>query len=251
MPNAVSSESLQSKSESWKMFNRIAPTYDLLNRFLSGGVDQMWRRDLANHLPSSPERLDLLDVATGTGDQLIELIKSCPERFASATGVDPAVQMLDLAMAKSFSKPEKFTLSWLEASALNLPFADASFDLVTISFGIRNVEDFPAALLEIRRVLRPGGRVLVLEFSLPANPFVRCGYLFYFRHLLPWIGGLVSGRRDAYVYLNRTVEEFPCGEVFLDRLRSADFKGVRAFPYTFGIATLYSGDAGSAMGAAK
>ena len=129
----------------------------------------------------------------------------------------------------------------LTGDAMSSPAPDASADVVTISFGIRNVLDVPTALRDMKRVLVPGGKVMILECSVPANPVVRWGYLLYFRHILPRLGGLVSGDRKAYRYLNRTVETFPCGEAFCDLMRQAGFEDVRAEPMTFGVATLYIG----------
>jgi demethylmenaquinone methyltransferase / 2-methoxy-6-polyprenyl-1,4-benzoquinol methylase len=234
---------LPPKKDSWKMFNRIAPTYDSLNRVLSAGVDRSWRRKLAEKLPESPGQLRLLDLATGTGDQLLTLLKAAPNRFLTATGADPAAHMLVRARRKPLPRllgipqPE-----WVEASADRLPFEDDSFDVVTMSFGIRNVPDPLAALKEIRRVLTPGGRALILEFSIPANAIVRNSYLLYFRHVLPAIGGFFSGDRDAYRYLNSTVEDFPYGEAFCSLLRDAGFAHAQATALTVGISTLYSAE---------
>jgi demethylmenaquinone methyltransferase/2-methoxy-6-polyprenyl-1,4-benzoquinol methylase len=240
---------LPPKSESWKMFNRIAPTYDALNRVLSAGVDRSWRRRLARELPSEPRQLRLLDLATGTGDQLLMLLEEAPDRFVSATGADPAAHMLVRAHRKKLPRclgiPQP---QWVEASADKLPFADDSQDVVTMSFGIRNVPDPLAALREIRRVLTPVGRVLILEFSLPGNALIRHSYLTYFRHVLPAIGGFFSGDRDAYRYLNTTVEDFPHGEAFCQLMTGAGFIDARAIPLTQGIASLYIAQAGKEGG---
>lgn len=223
------------------MFNRIAPTYDSLNRILSAGVDRSWRKALAAELPSSPPQLRLLDLATGTGDQLLALLETAPNRFASAAGADPAAHMLVRARRKPLPRllgiPQP---DWIEASADNLPFEDGSFDVVTMSFGIRNVPDPLAALREIRRVLAPSGKALILEFSIPGNALIRHSYLFYFRHVLPAIGGFFSGDRDAYRYLNTTVEDFPHGEAFCSLLREAGFESCSARELTAGISSLYT-----------
>jgi len=229
------------KSESWKMFNRIAPSYDLLNRLLSLGIDQRWRKKLADYLPAAPGKLKILDLATGTGDQLLALLKVRPERFAAAVGADPAEKMLAGATTKPIPRGAP-TPEWMVAPVEALPFKENSFDLLTISFGIRNLADPGLALQEMRRVLRPGGRLLVLEFSLPTNRIVLGGYLFYFRHLLPLLGGWVSGQPAAYRYLNQTVEEFPYGEAFLSLLVAAEFSEVGKRELTGGIATIYWAD---------
>jgi demethylmenaquinone methyltransferase/2-methoxy-6-polyprenyl-1,4-benzoquinol methylase len=230
-------------AESWKMFDRIAPTYDALNRLLSAGIDRRWRRAVAGELPPAPRQLRLLDVATGTGDQLLELLEAAPGRFAAATGIDPAAAML----ARARTKPRPRLLGaprpqWIEGSVLDLPWDGAAFDVATMSFGIRNVADPVAGLREIRRVLVPGGRALILEFALPEQAAVRAAYLTYFRHVLPFLGGLVSGDGPAYRYLNRTVEEFPSGEDFLDWMTQAGFVRPRFHALTFGIACLYVGE---------
>lgn len=222
------------------MFDRIAPTYDFLNRVLSAGIDRGWRARLAGALPQTPERLDILDLATGTGDQLFAIAKARPERIASITGADPSAGMLALAAKKSSAGDPN--PRWVLCEAGPLPFNDATFDAVSMSFGIRNVPDPLDTLREIVRVLRPGGRALILEFSMPRSAFVRTPYLFYFRRVLPWIGGIFSGDRTAYRYLNQTVEEFPCGPAFEEWMLRAGFEKVSGSPLTFGIATLYQGD---------
>lgn len=230
------------KADSWKMFNRIAGTYDLLNHLLSMGIDKRWRRTLASRLPAG-QNLAILDLATGTGDQLISILQGNEgARFVSGVGLDPAEEMLAHGRAKlvAASLDQKARLEKGDAQAL--PFADASFDAVTISFGIRNVADAPLALREMYRVLKPGGRLLVLEFSLPPNFAARAFYLTYFRYVLPLIGGLISGQAAAYRYLNETVEAFPYGEAFCEWLRAAGFSKTDAKPLTLGIATLYAAD---------
>jgi len=151
-------------------------------------------------------------------------------------------KMLALARAKlERHGEERVSLKLAQADALLLPLADKTIDAVTMAFGIRNMPDVPAALQEIRRVLRPGGHVLILEFSLPAKRVFRRLYLVYLRHVLPWLGGVVSGNCDAYGYLSRTIESFPYGSAFCSLLREAGFGDVTAAPLTFGIATLYVG----------
>lgn len=225
------------------MFDRIAPTYDFLNRILSAGIDRQWRKQVACLAPELRRKMDYLDVATGTGDQLFTVIEQLPDRIQSAHGVDLAEKML--ARARHKTRPAgtaPILIEWCTGSAESLPFAEETFDFVTISFGIRNVGDPVAGLREMRRVLRPGGRILVLEFSLPTNVFLRTGYLFYFRHVLPRIGGWISGQFTAYRYLNQTVEDFPSGDAFLALMKTAGFEECRALPLTFGIASLYLAD---------
>lgn len=222
------------------MFDRIAHRYDLLNRLLSFGTDVHWRKRMGMHLPEG-DALNVLDLATGTADVLISLEKHCP-RVQRGTGVDLSFGMLSYGVPKlrAMSLADRFRL--VQGNAMRLPLPAERYDAATISFGIRNVLDVGAGLREMHRVLRPGGRVLVLEFSLPGNALFRAGYLFYFRHVLPRIGALLSGDGHAYRYLNQTVETFPYGEAFCALLREAGFREVRAFPLTLGIATLYQGD---------
>ncbi len=227
------------RKEVWKMFDRIAHRYDFLNRSLSFGQDIAWRRKMRKHLPERPE-LHVLDLATGTADQLIFLANDT--RVASGEGSDMSEKMLEIGRRK-ISKAglqDRFTLK--TGDALQVPAPDNSADVVTISFGIRNVESVPEAMQEMIRVLKPGGRALILEFSLPGNRVMRGLYLFYFRHILPRIGGLISGDPYAYRYLNRTVETFPYGEAFCDWMREAGFESVRFRSLTFGIAAIYQGD---------
>lgn len=222
------------------MFDRIAHRYDLLNRLLSFGTDVRWRKRLGQHLPAG-DTLNVLDLATGTADVLISLERHCPS-VQRGTGVDVSFGMLSHGVPKlrALGLAGRFRL--VRGDAMRLPLPTDRYDAATISFGIRNVLDVGAGLREMHRVLRPGGRVLVLEFSLPGNALFRAGYLFYFRHVLPRIGALLSGDGHAYRYLNQTVETFPYGEAFCALLREAGFREVKAFPLTLGIATLYQGD---------
>lgn len=224
------------------MFDRIAPRYDLLNRLLSGRRDVAWRRRLAPFL-AGRRGLRLLDLATGTGDQILHLLDAGAD-LSEAVGMDMAEQMLVRGRAKIAARGLAARVHLQAGDATCIPAGDASFDAVTIAFGIRNVGDVVGALREMRRVLRPGGRALVLEFSLPAHPLMRAGYTFYLRHLLPVLGGLLSGDAAAYRYLNRTIEAFPYGDAFCALMREAGFREVSATPLTWGVATLYKGDKG-------
>ena len=222
-----------------RMFDRIAPRYDLLNHLLSFNRDKVWRRRMATLLPTRA-KLKLLDLATGTGDQLIALYDS--GKVASGVGVDPSAKMLEIGVDKIRRRGLSEKLTMLTGSGEAIPCADKSVDVVTISFGIRNVTDVPKALREIHRVLKSDGRVLILEFSLPKSAMLRAGYLFYFRNILPTLGGIISGDRKAYKYLNQTVETFPYGEQFVALMREAGFDSVKATPLTFGVASIYQGD---------
>lgn len=223
------------------MFDRIAPRYDLLNRMLSFRQDVAWRNRMARHLPAG-ENLRLLDVATGTADQIFSLLKQAP-RIRTAVGVDMSEGMLEVGREKVRQRGLTDRVSLRTGDAAGIPESDATYDAVTISFGIRNVVDVVKALADMRRVLRPGGRVLVLEFSLPGWKPFRAAYLFYLRHVLPVLGGWLSGDREAYRYLNLTVETFPYGAAFCDLMKQAGLVNVQHHPLTFGIATIYQGDA--------
>ena len=236
----TSSPAQSARDAVWRMFDRIAPRYDLLNRLLSGGRDVAWRKRLARHLPPGDD-LCVLDLATGTGDVLI-MLDQASGRICSGLGVDMAGEMLALGQRKleRGGLTGRFTLA--RADATVIPAADDSVDAVTIAFGIRNVDCVEKALAEMRRVLKPGGRALILEFSLPSTRLFRGGYLFYFRHVLPRIGGLISGDRQAYRYLNETVESFPYGEAFIQLMERQGFHSVKQHPLTFGIASIYEGE---------
>jgi len=243
MTSHASSTPVPRKVDSWRMFDRIAPTYDLLNRLLSLGIDRGWRVKVAQALPVEPPQLDILDLATGTGDQVFAIIQALPGRIRSITGTDPSMGMLALAEKKTpVHIPGVPQPQWKYTPPGVLPFPDAAFDAITISFGIRNVPNPTETLREMHRVLRVGGRAVILEFSLPSHPLIRTLYLFYFRHVLPRIGGLLSGDRSAYEYLNRTVEEFPYGPAFEELLHNSGFVNTSRIPLTFGIATIYKGE---------
>ncbi|MDA1087314.1 MAG: bifunctional demethylmenaquinone methyltransferase/2-methoxy-6-polyprenyl-1,4-benzoquinol methylase UbiE [Verrucomicrobia bacterium] len=221
------------------MFNRIAHRYDFLNRMLSCGQDVRWRKRLARHFPDGTN-LSVLDVATGTGDVLLMLHGF--GRIGRGVGIDMAEKMLDIGRAKIRARGLQETFTLKTGDAAQIPETDGTYDVVTIAFGIRNVGNTATGLAELHRVLKPNGRALILEFSLPANPAMRKLYLFYFRHILPLVGGLISGDSYAYRYLNQTVETFPYGDAFLDLMRNAGFKNVSADPLTCGIAAIYRGE---------
>ncbi|MDO8580305.1 MAG: bifunctional demethylmenaquinone methyltransferase/2-methoxy-6-polyprenyl-1,4-benzoquinol methylase UbiE [Candidatus Omnitrophota bacterium] len=228
------------KAESWKMFNAISPRYDFLNHLLSFGLDTKWRDQLAAFLPGK-EHLDVLDIATGTADVLLSLAKN-NSRVTFGTGVDMAEKMLDIGRKKIHEQKLDNRIKLQAADANLLPFGDYSFDVATIAFGIRNVEYPTRVLREMHRVLHRGGRALILEFSLPKNPLVRFGHLFYLRVFVPIIGFLVSGHYRAYKYLNQTIESFPSGQVFCNLMKEAGFQNVKANPLLLGVASIYQGD---------
>jgi demethylmenaquinone methyltransferase/2-methoxy-6-polyprenyl-1,4-benzoquinol methylase len=220
-----------------QIFDEIAPTYDRTNRILSGGVDLYWRRKMASLLPKT-EKIKLLDCATGTGDQLLSLLKYSP-RIHQAVGIDLAEEMLKIGREKLHSFSHRATLK--NASATDIPYTEDTFDCATMSFGIRNVDNVPLCLREIHRVLRPQGKALILEFSLPRNKMIQKSYLLYLNKLLPSIGKLISAHTEAYSYLARTIQSFPQAEAFCKLMQEAGFQAVKAHPLTFGIVTIYTG----------
>ncbi len=225
------------KRDSYKMFNRIANRYDILNRLLSMRQDVLWRKKLAQYLPNNPS-IHLLDVATGTADQILHLLE-VTNKINTAVGVDMSENMLAVGRKKISDKNLDTRVSLKVGDACELPFKKDEFDVSTMSFGIRNVPDVLKALSEHYRVLKPGGVCLILEFSLPKQDWIKKPYLFYFRNVLPKVGSVISGDASAYKYLNETVEDFPYGDNFANLLLKAGFKTVEQHPLTFGIATIY------------
>ena len=219
------------------LFDSIAHRYDLLNHLLSGGRDFSWRRSAIEHLREiRPQKI--LDVGTGTGDFAIAALRLGPEKIV---GIDIAEEMLALGRKKIASRGLDAVIALRTGDAEKLDFADGSFDAVTVAFGVRNFENLEAGLAEMHRVLRPGGRAVILEFSRPDSFPWRQMYLFYFRRVLPLIGGLVSGNCAAYRYLPETVMQFPQGDDFLAILVRTGFSAVAAERLTFGIASIYTG----------
>jgi demethylmenaquinone methyltransferase/2-methoxy-6-polyprenyl-1,4-benzoquinol methylase len=218
------------------MFARIAGRYDLLNHLLSGNVDKGWRRLVARTLqPSLAEGARVLDVACGTGELSLVLARAGAARVV---GLDFCRPMLEIARRKAVGGSHR--LPFVEGDALRLPFADESFDVVTIAFGLRNLAGVEDGLRELRRVLRPGGRLAVLEFSSPVVPGFRALFRFYFTRVLPRVGGLVSGSRVAYEYLPDSVSRFPDQKRLAALMREAGFEEVEYRNLTGGIAALHT-----------
>jgi len=222
------------------LFNAIAYRYDLLNHLLSGGADLYWRRKAVECLRADAPRT-ILDIATGTGDFALAVLELNPERVV---GVDIAETMLELGREKLRRRGAQDRVTFQQGDAELLAFADGSFDAAIVAFGVRNFEHLDQGLREMRRVLKPGGRVVILEFSRPKTFPFRQIYLAYFRTLLPLIGRLVSGHTGAYTYLPDTVMRFPEGPAFLEQLRASGFDELREERLTFGIATIYTGRRG-------
>jgi demethylmenaquinone methyltransferase/2-methoxy-6-polyprenyl-1,4-benzoquinol methylase len=222
-----------------QMFGAIAPRYDFLNRLLSFGIDRRWRKK-AVRLLKYREGSRILDVATGTGDVALEIARSTPDSV-KITGADFCREMVELGEIKVSVSPYAGRIDFKVAPCEDLPFADNTFDSVTIAFGIRNVVDRKLGLAEMWRVLRPGGRMIILEFSTPRSMLFRQIYYFYFRRLLPVVGGLFS-RYNAYKYLPDSVIEFPSHEEFSRMISEAGFHNIHIKELTFGIASIYIGE---------
>jgi len=220
------------------MFSRIACRYDVANRILSGGIDLWWRRRLVAAVKRDQPH-DVLDLATGSGDIAFALSRKVMTA-KNIIGMDFCQPMLDEAEIKRAAAGENAFpgVRFQQGDGLALPLADASFDAVTISFGLRNMADRAKSLTEMRRVLRPGGRMYVLEFSQP-DPWFKPLYLFYLRHVLPTIAGIVTRDRAAYVYLNESIEQFPGRHQLAQEIKAAGFQNVAATGLTFGIVALH------------
>jgi demethylmenaquinone methyltransferase / 2-methoxy-6-polyprenyl-1,4-benzoquinol methylase len=219
-----------------KMFDDISPKYDFLNHFLSLGIDFIWRRKLVSMLSvAQPSRI--LDVATGTGDVAILLARLNPEQI---TGIDISEKMLDLARKKVTEKGLQKIISFKQSDAERIPFSDGSFDAVTVAFGVRNYEDLCKGLSEMKRVLRPGGMMLILEFSHPSATPLKQFYRFYSRFVIPFIGKLISSHSNAYRYLPESVAAFSSGIDFLRILSDLGLINCQQETLSFGIASIYS-----------
>jgi len=222
-----------------QMFGTIAPRYDFLNRMLSFGIDRRWRKK-AVRLLKYRDGARILDVATGTGDVALEIARATPPSV-KITGADFCKEMIDLGQIKAAQSPYASRINFKVAPCEDLPFPNETFDSITIAFGIRNVVDRKLGMAEMWRVLRPGGRMIILEFSTPRSQFFRQIYYFYFRRLLPVIGGLFS-KYNAYKYLPDSVLEFPSHKEFAAMIEDAGFRSVHIKELTFGIASIYVGD---------
>lgn len=222
-----------------RMFGRIAPTYDLLNHLLSFGRDRAWRRRTAARLDAGRRRR-VLDLATGTGDLLIAILKRHPH-LDEAVGLDISEEMLAICRRKLRRQRLDGSVELLLADASKAPFADGSFDAVTMAFGIRNTADTPATLQEIYRLLKPGGEILILEFSLPKGSCMRWCYVQYLRFVVSIVGRLISGDPEAYRYLDRSIEAYHQPARFVSFMQEAGFRDVTVTPLTFGVASIYQG----------
>ena len=221
-----------------EMFTAIAPRYDFLNWLLSVGQDKYWRKQAVDLL--DPIRRDhILDVATGTCDIVIEIAKR--NLAVRIFGIDFSQRMLELGKAKVSRNNYDKSISFQIGSGEHLPFANESFDGVVCAFGIRNFANVKRGLREFYRVLKPGGRIVILEFSVPQNQFLNAVYECYFNFILPKIGNLVSGHSNAYTYLPESVAHFPNQKIFIEWIEKTGFKKVSFEELTFGIVSIHRG----------
>ena len=220
------------------MFDNIAPTYDKLNHILSLNIDKGWRRDAIRRLSKRSPKV-VLDEACGTGDFSILIAQQCAE--AKVIGIDISEGMMEIGRKKvaDAGLAERISMHVDDATALSL--SDASVDAITVAFGVRNYEHLQQGLNEMQRVLRPGGAAFILELSVPQNPILLWCYKLYFLHILPWIGGMISGNKAAYRYLPTSVLNFPKPDAFLAMLQQAGFSQTIQKSYTFGLCRLFVG----------
>jgi demethylmenaquinone methyltransferase/2-methoxy-6-polyprenyl-1,4-benzoquinol methylase len=220
-----------------RMFNSISRRYDLLNHLLSVGVDFYWRRKAISTLRELKPKL-ILDVATGTGDFAVEAMSLNPEKLI---GVDISEGMLEIARRKIREKGLESRITLMPGDSENLPFSENMFDAVIVAFGVRNFENLPGGLADMFRVLKPGGKAVVLEFSKPDRFPFREFYGLYFRYIVPVVGRWISRDRSAYDYLPASVHAFPRGKAFLEIMEAAGFKQTTCQRLTFGVCSIYTG----------
>ncbi len=225
------------KQQVEQMFDAISPKYDFLNHFLSGGIDIYWRKRAIRELKNLPIT-QMLDMATGTGDFAIEAMKLNPGKII---GMDISDGMLSFGRKKIKELKLENKIEFIQADSENIPLEDNSIDAITVSFGVRNFENLLKGLEELNRVLKPGGKCVVVEFSNPRKFPMKQLYWFYAKKILPVLGRIISGDSSAYTYLPESVAEFPDGEKFLSIYEKAGFKQTKWIPMTGGICSIYTG----------
>ena len=238
MPTERTADELKHSKAVREMFSGIAPRYDFLNHLLSANVDKRWRRLVAKRIAGVLENADakVLDVACGTGDLALELQKNAKAKIIATDFCRP---MLEIAAEKNAKND--CAIPYVEADGMNLSFADKTFDAVTIAFGLRNFSNWKDGLVELHRILKPNGKLVVLEFSTPVIPGFRHAFQFYFSHILPRIGGAVSGSRGAYTYLPDSVSRFPDQKNLAAMMSEIGFSDVEYKNLTGGIAAIHFG----------
>jgi demethylmenaquinone methyltransferase/2-methoxy-6-polyprenyl-1,4-benzoquinol methylase len=225
------------KEEVAEMFNNIAIKYDFLNHFLSLGIDHIWRYKAINELKEiKPKKI--LDLATGTGDFAIASLRLSPEQVI---GIDISAGMLEVGKTKMLKKNYNHIIDMRLGDSENLPFEDNYFDALTVGFGVRNYENLEKGLSEMLRVVRPGGKLVILEFSKPKKFPIKQGFKFYSKYFIPFFGKRISKDENAYAYLPESVAAFPEGKAFEDVLKKLNYKGVKSKLVSGGIATIYTG----------
>ena len=223
---------MPTKTQIEKMFDAIAPDYDRMNHIMSFSIDRRWRRKAVQAIADNQEPLRILDVAAGTGDFAIAIAKKVhPE--SEIIGIDLSEKMLEVGRTKV---PDNVHLQQGDVEAL--PFPDDHFDRMSVAFGIRNFEHLEQGLAEMHRVLRPGGKMVILELSYPDNPFLLWCYKLYALHFLPFIGGWISGDREAYTYLPQSILKFPKAERIVPMLERIGYRQVGVRRFTFGVCTM-------------
>lgn len=222
------------KKQVGHLFDSIASTYDRFNHLLSLNIDKRWRRKAVRRLRPANQ---VLDVAVGTADLAIEIARR--QKDSMVTGIDISTGMMEVGKSKVAKLGLADRISFVEASAFDMPFPDASFSAVTCAYGVRNFADLDQGFAEMYRVLRPGGQLLILEFSYPSNPFVRWIYDLFFTYLMPFVGRAVSRNKGAYLYFRNSVKEFIWGDAMASRIADAGFRNVTYTTMTLGITTIY------------
>lgn len=221
-----------------QLFDGIAPEYDRMNHLMSFNADRRWRRVAVRHIANTSEPLQVLDLATGTGDFAIAIAQKLPTG-GHVTGIDLSEKMMELGRGKVIVEGLTDKVTLLRGNAEALPFADNTFDRVTVAFGVRNYGDLRKGLSETHRVLRDGGKFVIIELSYPDNRFLLWCYKLYALKVLPWLGELISGDRAAYTYLPESILRFPKGPAFLTLLREAGFEHCTEKKLTFGVCRMY------------
>lgn len=220
-----------------RMFDSIAPAYDFMNRAMTLGIDRLWRAKAVGLVRAAAPRR-ILDVATGTADVAIELARKLPE--ATVTGIDLSEGMIDIGREKVGRARLAQRVELQVADCLALPFGDATFDCVTVAYGVRNFADLEAGYREMHRVLRPGGMLCVIELSTPANPLVKPLYGFYTRAIIPAVGRMISKDTRAYTYLPQSIAAVPQRDDMCALMARAGFRSASFRPLTFGVCTIYT-----------
>ena len=228
------------KEKVQQMFDNIAPTYDKLNHIMSLSVDKLWRRHALKEIVDGTSQR-ILDVACGTGDSTISIARAAAEG-TKVTGADISEGMMALVMEKARKAGVGDRIDLQVADGEALPYGDGTFDRVTCAFGIRNFEHKEKGLAEFRRVLKPGGKAVILELSVPQNRVIRWVYDLYFLHILPWVGGSISGDKAAYKYLPASVHNFPAPNDFCAMMEAAGFRSVRCKTFTLGLCRMFVGE---------